>query len=102
MPASLKIRGFNKKYLLKKIAYKYLPKECIDRPKQGFDAPLEFWFKNNLKQFLSDPQLISELVSIGLNKKYILELIKNSSNEFNYSKKIWNLIMLGNWLKYAK
>lgn len=102
MPASLKIKWFNKKYLLKKIAYKYLPKECIDRPKQGFDAPLEFWFKNNLKQFLSDPQLISELVNIGLKEKYILELINNGSNEFNYSKKIWNLIMLAHWLKYAK
>ncbi len=102
MPNSLKIKWFNKKYLLKKIAYRYLPKECIDRPKQGFDIPLEFWFKNNLKQFLSDPQLISELENIGLDKKYILELINKGSNEFNYSKKIWNLIMLANWLKYAK
>ncbi len=100
MPSALKIKGLNKKYLLKKIAYKYLPKECIDRPKQGFDAPLEFWFKNNLKNFFLESNIINELVQIGLNKKYLEDIIDdNSSKMFNHSKKIWNLIMLANWLK---
>lgn len=100
IPSSLKIKGGNKKYLLKKIAYKYLPKECIDRPKQGFDAPLKFWFKNDLKKFLLESDITKELVEIGINKKYLDEIVnENSSRQFNYSKKIWNLIMLANWLK---
>ncbi len=100
MPSSLKIKGLNKKYLLKKIAYKYLPKECIDRPKQGFDAPLDFWFKNSLKTYFIESDIIKELVHIGLNEQYLNKLInKNPSPAFNHSKKIWNLIMLANWLK---
>lgn len=100
MPSSLKIKGLNKKYLLKKIAYRYLPKECIDRPKQGFDAPLEFWFKNNIKEFIIESDILATLEKIGLNKEYLAGLInQNSRLEFNYSKKIWNLIMLANWLK---
>lgn len=100
IPSSLKIKGFNKKYILKKIAYRYLPKECIDRPKKGFDAPLDFWFKNDLKNYITDSSIISELKKIGLDEKYITNFIhQGSTSEHNYSKKIWNLIMLANWLK---
>jgi asparagine synthase (glutamine-hydrolysing) len=49
---SLKIRNGNKKYLLKLIAYKYLPKTLLDRPKKGFSVPIFEWFKNELKDYL--------------------------------------------------
>lgn len=38
------------KYILKKIAEKYLPHEVIYRPKKGFPVPFDKWF-NNLKQW---------------------------------------------------
>src|SRR5262249_47345788 len=39
MPARLKLKGKEKKYLLKKIAEDFLPSECIYRPKRGFSVP---------------------------------------------------------------
>lgn len=48
MPASRQHRGFAQKLLLKKLAYRHLPREILDRPKQGFAVPLERWFRGPL------------------------------------------------------
>lgn len=49
---SFKIHGGSKKYLLKQITHKYLPKEIMDRPKKGFGVPIFDWFKAELKDYL--------------------------------------------------
>ena len=43
---------------MKKIVYKYIPKELLDRPKSGFSIPIEEWFKGDMKHYLYD--LINE------------------------------------------
>ena len=48
----LKIRNGEKKFLLKKIAHKYIPKEIMERPKMGFGTPVDEWFSRDLKEFL--------------------------------------------------
>ncbi len=47
---ALKYKNGVRKYLLKKILYKYAPRELVDRPKKGFAAPVYEWFKNDLKE----------------------------------------------------
>jgi asparagine synthase (glutamine-hydrolysing) len=54
LPSSMKLKGGVGKYLLKKAAQKYLPKEIVYRKKQGFGVPLGPWFKNELKPLLMD------------------------------------------------
>ncbi|HVM32720.1 MAG TPA: asparagine synthase (glutamine-hydrolyzing) [bacterium] len=54
LPASMKLKGREGKYLLKKAALKYLPKDIIYRKKQGFGVPLGPWFKQELKPLLMD------------------------------------------------
>jgi asparagine synthase (glutamine-hydrolysing) len=44
-----KINNGNKKYLLKNITNKYLPKEIMDRPKMGFGIPIADWFSEELR-----------------------------------------------------
>lgn len=52
VPSSIKIKDGIKKYLLKEIAYQYIPKELIERPKAGFAIPFDAWMKNELKEVL--------------------------------------------------
>lgn len=52
LPSELKYRDGEKKYLLKKIAHKYIPKKLMDRPKTGFGIPVDEWLRNELKHFL--------------------------------------------------
>src|SRR5258705_12089182 len=43
LPDKYKIKGRQTKYLLRKLAEKYLPFELIDQPKRGFEIPLKKW-----------------------------------------------------------
>ncbi len=51
LPSEMKIKNGDKKWLLKQITHKYLPKEMMDRPKQGFGVPIQEWFKEELKEY---------------------------------------------------
>lgn len=57
-PAYLKINPNGNKYILKKIASKYLPKENIERRKLGLGTPLSEWFKEDFSELL--PHILSE------------------------------------------
>jgi asparagine synthase (glutamine-hydrolysing) len=51
MPARLKIRGIRQKYLLKRIAERWLPRDMIYHRKQGFEAPMGRWLRGPLLPF---------------------------------------------------
>jgi asparagine synthase (glutamine-hydrolysing) len=55
LPIEWKFRGSTRKYLLKRLAERLgIPAELLHRPKQGFQLPLEQWFRGELKEkFLS-------------------------------------------------
>lgn len=61
---NLKIRGGQTKYILRKILYKYVPKELIERPKQGFDIPMRAWTNGFLKE---------EIIAMSLDADFIRE-----------------------------
>jgi asparagine synthase (glutamine-hydrolysing) len=54
LPADLKLRGRKKKYLLKLSQRRRLPKWVLDRPKQGFNAPVSHWMLGPLRQICED------------------------------------------------
>jgi asparagine synthase (glutamine-hydrolysing) len=100
MPARLKLAGHNKKYLLKKIATKYLPKECIYRPKQGFTIPLEFWFRGRLNNYLQDSILDKKFLAYGFAWQGIAKMINDhEKHRHNYENQLWTLLCLRLWLK---
>lgn len=57
IPASLHMKGGETKHLLKELARKHLPREIVDRPKQGFAIPISNWWRTNfggLQELLLD------------------------------------------------
>jgi asparagine synthase (glutamine-hydrolysing) len=54
LPDNFKIKGSQTKYLLRKLAEKYLPAELIHQPKRGFEIPLKKWIDNELKDIIAD------------------------------------------------
>ena len=61
VPHHLKYKDGIQKYLLKTLAYKYIPKSLLDRPKKGFAVPIFKWMKSDLHylidMYLSDDYL---------------------------------------------
>ena len=58
MPANLKLRGFKRKYILKRALEKVLPHEVVWRKKAGFGAPIRSWLRGALRPLVDD--LLSE------------------------------------------
>jgi asparagine synthase (glutamine-hydrolysing) len=48
IPAEMKIRGGDLKHILKAAVRGLIPDRIIDRPKQGFGAPIDEWFEDRL------------------------------------------------------
>src|SRR5258706_4890859 len=58
MPPDLKLRGFKRKYILKRALEKLLPPEVVWRKKAGFGAPIRSWLRGALRPLVDD--LLSE------------------------------------------
>ncbi len=109
---SFKFDNGNKKKILKDIAYDYIPKELLDRPKVGFGVPLDKWLRGPLKERLLDMCDVNRLKSQGI---FDAEFVSNMVNTYvktgdmgpatgaNYSKLCWSFYVFGLWYdKYAK
>jgi asparagine synthase (glutamine-hydrolysing) len=63
LPLNLRRGPLGPKHLARKILYKYVPRDLIDRPKQGFAVPLAPWLRGELAPLVSEylaPQRIRE------------------------------------------
>ena len=100
----LKQNGKTTKYLLKKLAEKYLPREIIYRPKQGFVMPLTQWLDGALK-----PRMERALSQEGLGKRGLFRdgvlqrvLREHRDGRSNHAGRLWALTVLELWFsKYA-
>ena len=100
IPSHLKIKFFNKKYLLKKIAYNFLPRECIDRPKKGFAVPLADWFRDELHEYAREKIVTDSMAGIGFNIQELEKIIRDHKiGRANNAHKIWLLLTLSEWLQ---
>jgi len=100
LPDNQKINGFITKFLLKNIAQKYIPKEIINRPKQGFSVPIAKWLKESS---LMKEYLLGNYFEHGLlDKTYILKLYEeHQTGKADHSRILW-LSFVFNYWKYKK
>ena len=99
LPTNVKVRGFCRKWLIKRIAAKYLPESIIYRPKVGFAVPLAQWFRGKLRDMCYDRICQGNgLLRDLLNRK---DLQKILDDHCFYRKentlKIWTLLGLSIW-----
>src|SRR5436190_1648562 len=57
LPAASKIRHGRRKHILKEMAAALLPRDILERPKQGFGVPLGIWFRGGLREVFADTLL---------------------------------------------
>ncbi len=96
----LKYHYFDKKYLLKELAYDYIPKELLDRPKRGFSVPLRRWLRTVLKPDIQRLLETEKLKKQGIfNPSGVKELIlkQEKSDILLYSSLLWSLLCFQMW-----
>ncbi len=101
LPADLKIRGGEGKFLLKKSMEGRLPDEIMYRPKMGFSVPLARWFRGPLRERVRGTLGGGALVESGLFNPRTLQRIgdEHRSGIRDHSTPIWTLLMFEAFLR---
>ena len=101
IPAEMKLRGRNLKYILKKVASRYLPRELIYREKQGFGFPIGIWMRKELRRFLEQLFKQSRFVELGIfSPAYVKTLYDEHMNgSVDHNFRLWILLNLEIWYR---
>lgn len=106
LPHSYKYANGVKKRILKDIAYDYIPKELLERPKVGFSVPLDQWLRGPLKEQLMDMCNMDYLKKQGIFaaayvnqflEEYLKTGDKGSGTGSNYSRMMWAFFTFQQW-----
>lgn len=95
--SSIKV-GDTNKYLLKKIASKYIPNTIINRTKKGFNSPFNEWLNKEYKDKVLDVIVEVNNSTNLFNHEYILHIYELSkSNKFK--QHLYSLFVFSLWYK---
>ncbi|TCO78830.1 asparagine synthase (glutamine-hydrolyzing) [Marinisporobacter balticus] len=100
MPHNMKYKNGCKKYILKELLYRYIPKELVDRPKMGFGVPIYKWLHDDFKRYgknYFDRDFIKEQGIFNYQEiDKIVNQFNNKQNP-NVDKLMWTLIVFQMW-----
>jgi asparagine synthase (glutamine-hydrolysing) len=100
LPPEWKMRGKKQKYILTKLAERVgVPKEVLNRPKQGFTLPLGHWMRNELKDLIMSVLMDSSTRQRGyFNAQGVQRLLdEHFQARRDHSARIWRFLMFELW-----
>ena len=101
LPASLKIRGSQQKFLLKELMRDKLPPSILQRKKIGFDIPAHEWVRGPLRSLVVDTLHAGlsdhpEIFHSGAVENYLRDHLEK---RINVGYHLWGLMILFLWMK---
>lgn len=99
LPLSWTFPRGEQKRILKKVLYRYVPPEMIERPKMGFGVPLEVWFRHEweaiLREYLGRERIRREGFFLADGVRELVD--EHVSGRRNHFHRLWALVMFGMW-----
>jgi asparagine synthase (glutamine-hydrolysing) len=99
LPSAYKLRGLTSKYLLKKAAAQLLPPETLRRGKRGFEVPVGYWMRGDLRPWIEDVLLSPRALKRGYFKPDALRQLVHAhvDGRHDWSFELWALLWLELW-----
>ncbi|MBJ9938893.1 asparagine synthase (glutamine-hydrolyzing) [Burkholderia multivorans] len=100
LPASLRLPEGQSKALLRRLLDRYVPTELIDRPKQGFCAPIDHWLRGALRDWADALLQPSRLRDEGFFDAAAIERLwrQHQTGRMNWQHQLWTVLMFQAWL----
>jgi asparagine synthase (glutamine-hydrolysing) len=96
IPSQLKLHGRTTKYIFKEAMSDILPRDILDRRKQGFAIPLDRWFRRELKDVAWEA--IFRRDDGILNQSYLKRVWdEHQRGTFDRSAHLWAVLMYSKW-----
>ena len=99
LPADLKIRSGETKWILRQVLERYLPRSLFERPKMGFAVPIDRWLRGPLRDWAAD---LLDPRSLGDEDLFNVELVRRRWDEHqagtrNWQYPLWTVLMAQAW-----
>ena len=87
------------KHLLRRLLYRHLPAEFVDRPKKGFSSPMPVWLRGPLREWAEDLLDERQLAEEGLFDPAILRRCwqQHLTAAEDHSQLLWSVLMFRQW-----
>ena len=101
IPANMKIRNKEGKWILKQILNKYIPRNYTERPKMGFGIPLGDWLRDKLKDWSETLLEENKLKNQGYFNYLEVKKLWNEhqSKKRDWSGVLWPILIFQSWLE---
>ncbi len=101
VPEALKVTSNETKVILKKVAARHVPRECIYRPKEGFSIPIKHWLNNEFRSLVDELLSPEKISADGIFRVEMIERLKAEHRKgiANHSHILWALIVFHAWQK---
>jgi asparagine synthase (glutamine-hydrolysing) len=98
------VRGGTGKWILRQIAYKYVPRNLLERPKMGFAVPIDEWLRGPLKEWAGDLLNPQALARTGLldPAPVAQKWHEHQAGQRNWQNFLWNVLMFEEWSRSVR
>ncbi len=99
LPSDFKLHNNQTKRIFRDVLYKYVPKELVDRPKQGFLSPVGGWLRNELNDYLRYYTDSERLKKQGVfDDRTVSKMVKTfMSSDGESPQKLWHFLVFQLW-----
>ncbi|MBC2732963.1 MAG: asparagine synthase (glutamine-hydrolyzing) [Desulfobacteraceae bacterium] len=100
LPACLRRKGNQGKLLLRRLLYRYVPQNLVERPKKGFEIPQDEWLRGPLREWMLDLLSPSSISPAGyLDNNVVQRLVKEHlAGQGDHGYALWPALMFQAWL----
>lgn len=101
LPPGMRIKRGQPKYLMKKVAERYLPKDIIYRKKRGFPTPLCSLFRGELREYAHDILTSRRFRERGVfDDEAVIEMLnRHVQGRADHHRNLWQILVLENWYR---
>lgn len=100
LPAGSRIKNGEGKQMLRRVLYRRVPRELVERPKQGFDLPLDAWLRNELRDWAEALLAPEALLAAGLRAEPVRKAWReHQKGGRNRHLQLWTVLMYMAWLE---